>query len=126
MIDLPLMSNNISREDVDSLINFLQTSDRFTQSGKVREFEETWGNWLTRNVNPTHSRGGGLSVCKFRFFGKLHNSSCACRNLRQGRSYSFSSRLVKYCRRSHERGTYSYFCRCKFGKSFNERRSNFE
>ena len=46
MINLPLMSNNISREDVDSLINFLQTSDRFTQGGKVREFEETWSEWL--------------------------------------------------------------------------------
>ena len=46
MINLSLMDNNISREDVDALINFLQTSDRFTQGGKVKEFEETWSKWL--------------------------------------------------------------------------------
>ena len=46
MIDLPLMNNNILREDVDKLIDFLQTSNRFTQGSKVREFEETWSKWL--------------------------------------------------------------------------------
>ena len=46
MINLPLMSNNIKREDVQSLIEFLQTSNIFTQNKKVREFEETWSKWL--------------------------------------------------------------------------------
>ena len=49
MIDMPLMSNNILREDVDSLINFLKTSNRFTQGGKVKEFETAWGKWLGVN-----------------------------------------------------------------------------
>lgn len=46
MINLPLMSNNITKEDVGKLIEFLQESDIFTQGGKVKEFEEAWAKWL--------------------------------------------------------------------------------
>ncbi len=46
MINLPLMNNNITREDVNALIEFLQTSDIFTQNKKVKEFEEKWSEWL--------------------------------------------------------------------------------
>ena len=46
MINLPLMNNNITREDVEALIAFLQESDIFTQNRKVREFEEAWAKWL--------------------------------------------------------------------------------
>ena len=30
MLNIPLMSNNINKEDVDALIEFLKTADRFT------------------------------------------------------------------------------------------------
>lgn len=40
MLDIPLMSNNISQSDIDVLIQFLQTTGRFTNGPKVREFEE--------------------------------------------------------------------------------------
>lgn len=46
MLNIPLMSNNIQREDVDALIDFLQTADRFTQGPKVQEFELAWSQWL--------------------------------------------------------------------------------
>lgn len=46
MLNIPLMSNNILKSDVDSLIAFLQASDRFTNGPKVREFEEAWSRWL--------------------------------------------------------------------------------
>lgn len=46
MLNIPLMSNNIIREDVDALIDFLKTSDRFTQGPKVQEFEKVWSEWL--------------------------------------------------------------------------------
>lgn len=42
----PLISNNVTREDVDYLIEFLKTSDRFTNGSKVREFEDAWSEWL--------------------------------------------------------------------------------
>ena len=46
MINLPLMNNNIIKEDVQALIEFLQTSNIFTQNKKVKEFEEIWSQWL--------------------------------------------------------------------------------
>jgi len=46
MLDIPLMSNNIKKEDINALIDFLQTTDRFTQGPKVCEFEQAWSDWL--------------------------------------------------------------------------------
>ena len=42
------MDNNISKEDVNAIINFLkQNKERiFTQSKKVKEFESKWSKWL--------------------------------------------------------------------------------
>ncbi|MDR1073407.1 MAG: DegT/DnrJ/EryC1/StrS aminotransferase family protein [Treponema sp.] len=42
----PLMDNNILREDLDAVIDFLRGSPRLTQSSKVREFEVAWSKWL--------------------------------------------------------------------------------
>lgn len=43
----PLMSNNISREDLDILIDYLkQDNPRLTHGPKVIEFEELWSKWL--------------------------------------------------------------------------------
>ena len=43
-LNLPLMSNNIDREDVDCLIEFLKQEPipRLTNGPKVIEFEEKW------------------------------------------------------------------------------------
>lgn len=46
MLNIPLMSNNIQKEDVNALIDFLQETDRFTQGPKVQEFEHAWSQWL--------------------------------------------------------------------------------
>lgn len=46
MLNIPLMSNNILPEDKAALIEFLQTSDRFTNGPKVAEFEQAWSQWL--------------------------------------------------------------------------------
>lgn len=46
MIEIPLMRDNIDKSDIDSLIGFLQTNDRFTNGPKVREFEQAWSSWL--------------------------------------------------------------------------------
>lgn len=42
----PLMDNNILREDLDAVIEFLQTDPRLTNGGKVREFERKWSEWV--------------------------------------------------------------------------------
>lgn len=46
MLKIPLMQNNITQSDKDVLIDFLQTSDHFTNGSKVKEFEDAWGAWL--------------------------------------------------------------------------------
>ena len=47
-LSLPLMSDNIGREDVDCLIEFLKQEPipRLTNGPKVIEFEEKWSKWL--------------------------------------------------------------------------------
>lgn len=43
---LPLMEDNINREDVETLISFLNTMPRLTQASQVQAFEEEWSAWL--------------------------------------------------------------------------------
>ena len=43
----PLMRNNISRLDLDTLIEYLQSDDpKLTHGPKVKEFEAAWSKWL--------------------------------------------------------------------------------
>lgn len=46
MINLPLMNDNITKDDVEELIRFLQKNNIFTQNKNVREFEKRWSKWL--------------------------------------------------------------------------------
>ena len=45
---LPLMSDNIDREDINNLVSFLQQDPipRLTNGEKVVEFEKEWSKWL--------------------------------------------------------------------------------
>jgi len=45
-LNWPLMENNITREDVDALIEFLKGVPRLTQSSNVEAFEKEWSEWL--------------------------------------------------------------------------------
>lgn len=46
-LDWPLMKNNISRGDLDTVIEFLQQADPIlTQSRNVQAFEREWSEWL--------------------------------------------------------------------------------
>ena len=41
------MRNNITREDLDVVISYLQQEDpKLTQSSNVQAFEEEWSKWL--------------------------------------------------------------------------------
>lgn len=42
----PLMEDNITKEDLDTLIAFLKNMPRLTQSRNVLEFEKEWSDWL--------------------------------------------------------------------------------
>jgi len=43
---LPLMENNITREDLDVLIDFLREMPRLTQGENVKALEQEWSEWL--------------------------------------------------------------------------------
>ncbi|MCU0541870.1 MAG: DegT/DnrJ/EryC1/StrS aminotransferase family protein [Oscillatoriaceae cyanobacterium Prado104] len=46
-LKMPLMQNNITRADLDAVIEFLQQDDPIlTQSKQVRAFEQEWSEWL--------------------------------------------------------------------------------
>ena len=45
-LNWPLMENNIPREDLDRVIEFLETDPVLTQSKNVKEFETEWSDWL--------------------------------------------------------------------------------
>ena len=47
-MNLPLMSDNITRDDIDELVRFLQQDPipRLTNGPKVEEFEKKWSDWL--------------------------------------------------------------------------------
>jgi len=46
-IKWPLMSNNLSRSDLNSVIKLLENNDpKLTNGPAVKEFEEQWSRWL--------------------------------------------------------------------------------
>lgn len=53
MFYLPLMNDNIDKEDVKSVIDFLSQDKipKLTNGPKVLEFENAWGNWLGTKYN---------------------------------------------------------------------------
>lgn len=46
MIDLPLMDNNITEDDIEILVEFLRSGNKYTQGENVEEFEKKWSDWL--------------------------------------------------------------------------------
>jgi CDP-6-deoxy-D-xylo-4-hexulose-3-dehydrase len=45
-LNWPLMTNNITREDLDTIISFLKEEPVLTQSKNVEAFEKEWSDWL--------------------------------------------------------------------------------
>jgi CDP-4-dehydro-6-deoxyglucose reductase, E1 len=50
---IPLMSDNIDKEDINTLIDYLSQEQipKLTNGPKVIEFEEKWGEWLGTKYN---------------------------------------------------------------------------
>ena len=42
----PLINDNISKEDKETIAKFVLSTNRFTNGPKVKEFEERWSQWL--------------------------------------------------------------------------------
>jgi len=45
-LNLPLMENNLTKDDLDKVIVFLKEEPILTQSKNMESFEEEWSNWL--------------------------------------------------------------------------------
>jgi len=63
----PLMNNNITRQDVDCLIDFLKQDPLpiLTNHNKVRQFEFEWGQWLGTEYNVMVNSGSSANELSF-------------------------------------------------------------
>ncbi|MDC0125100.1 aminotransferase class I/II-fold pyridoxal phosphate-dependent enzyme [Candidatus Pelagibacter sp.] len=70
----PLMDNNITNSDVNSLISFLRKNKKkiFTQSTKVIEFEKKWSKWLGTKYSIFVNSGSSANLLTIQALGILY------------------------------------------------------
>src|SRR5438045_8322953 len=75
MLAWPLMRNNIVREDLDSLIEYLKGTDpMLTQSGNVRAFEKEWSDWLGVRHSVFVNSGSSANLLTLAALKELHGT----------------------------------------------------
>ncbi len=75
---LPLMENNITLDDRREVIKFLRKNEIYTQSKKVREFEQKWSKWLGVKYSIFVNSGSSanlLSIKALKIFNKNKNKN---------------------------------------------------
>src|SRR5215218_10530276 len=71
----PLMKNNILREDLDAVIEFLRQDDPIlTQSKNVRAFEEEWSRWLGVEYSVFVNSGSSANLVTLAALKELHGA----------------------------------------------------
>ena len=78
MLNIPLMSNNINRADIKALIEFLNTSNQFTNGIKVREFEEQWSKWLGVTYSLFVNSGASANYMALAGIRELYGAGSHC------------------------------------------------
>ena len=69
----PLMSNNITRADLDAVIEHLSGDDpMLTQSGNVRAFEDEWSEWLGVKHSVLVNSGSSANLLTITALKELH------------------------------------------------------
>ena len=61
-LNLPLMKSNITRQDMDALIEFLKGMPRLTQGDNVYSFEKEWSKWLGVNYSVYVNSGSSANL----------------------------------------------------------------
>jgi CDP-4-dehydro-6-deoxyglucose reductase, E1 len=61
-INWPLMDNNITKQDIEILVAFLQKEPRLTQSSNVEAFEKEWSKWLGVKYSVLISSGSSANL----------------------------------------------------------------
>ena len=74
MLNIPLMSNNISHSDIEILIDFLRNNDRFTNGPKVREFEKAWSDWIGMKYSVFVNSGSSANFITLAAIRELYGS----------------------------------------------------
>jgi CDP-6-deoxy-D-xylo-4-hexulose-3-dehydrase len=71
---LPLMSDNIDKEDIQSLIDFLSQDQipKLTNGPKVVEFENAWGQWLGTKYNLMLNSGASANELTMLALNYIH------------------------------------------------------
>ena len=71
----PLMHNNISRNDLDCVINYLKrTNPKLTQSKNVLKFEREWSKWLGVKYSVFVNSGSSANLLSISVLKELYNS----------------------------------------------------
>jgi CDP-6-deoxy-D-xylo-4-hexulose-3-dehydrase len=74
-LDWPLMQNNIAREDLDAVCDFLRQDDPIlTQSKQVRAFEEEWSQWLGVRHSVFMNSGSSANLITLAALKELHGA----------------------------------------------------
>ena len=71
---LPLMSDNIDKEDIKSLVDFLSQDQipKLTNGPKVIEFENKWGEWLGTKYNIMVNSGASANELTMLALNYIH------------------------------------------------------
>ena len=67
-----LMENNITKNDLKTVISFLNKNPILTQSEKVKKFEKLWGRWLGVKYSVFVNSGSSanfLTIKSLKYFG---------------------------------------------------------
>ena len=71
----PLMQNNVQRNDLDILIQFLQQDDPIlTQSSKVESFEKEWSRWLGVDYSVFVNSGASSNLITMAIIKELYGA----------------------------------------------------
>ncbi len=73
-LNLPLMENNITHEDRQTLIEFLKQDKILTQSENVREFESEWSKWLGVKYSVFVNSGSSANLATWTTFRELYGT----------------------------------------------------
>ncbi len=73
-LNWPLMDNNITREDLDCVINFLKGEPILTQSKNVIAFEEEWSDWAGVQYSVFVNSGSSANLISMSVLKNLYGS----------------------------------------------------
>ena len=66
-----LMTNNILPEDKKALLNFIKSTNKFTNGIKVKEFEKKWSNWLGVKYSTFVNSGASANLISLHILKEL-------------------------------------------------------